>query len=181
MTVFFARYYFSYQNENIVFVNFLAFFLFFNYIFYKGLSQPEIFSGIEEKPKYVSSRLTDNEAKAFLARLTSYMEAEKPYLNPTLTLKELADKVSIPARYLSQIINEYLHKNFYDYVSQFRIEEAKRILSDPSTDKTVLEVLYQVGFNSKSSFNTAFKKFTGITPTRFRRNGDLSPGQRFSN
>ena len=100
------------------------------------------------------------------------MENEKPFLNPDLTLKDLGEQLQIPARYLSQVINERTHQNFYDYVSQHRIAEAKRIFSDPSNNKTVLEVLYEVGFNSKSSFNTAFKKFTGSTPTHFRKRTD---------
>jgi AraC-like DNA-binding protein len=62
-----------------------------------------------------------------------------------------------------------MHQNFYDYVSKYRIEEAKKLLVDSINNKTVLEVLYQVGFNSKSSFNTAFKKFTGVTPSHFKK------------
>ncbi len=63
-----------------------------------------------------------------------------------------------------------MQSNFYDYISKYRIEEAKSILSDQSSNKTVLEILYEVGFNSKSSFNTAFKKYTGVTPSKFKRN-----------
>lgn len=155
-------------NE-LVFINFFTFFIFFNIIYYKGFAQPEIFSGIEDRQKYVSSKLSDLEAKSYLACLLEFMDSKKPFLNPTLTLKELAGQVGIPARYLSQVINEYTRLNFYDFISQYRIEEAKRILAEPLTNKTVLEVLYEVGFNSKSSFNTAFKKFTGVTPTHFKR------------
>jgi AraC-like DNA-binding protein len=172
VVVFLSHNYFWKVYNELQFVNFFAFFLFFNYIFYKGLAQPELFSGLEEKPKYVSSRLTETESMEFLAKLTACMENEKPFLNPDLTLKDLGEQLQIPARYLSQVINERTHQNFYDYVSQHRIAEAKRILSDPSNDKTVLEVLYEVGFNSKSSFNTAFKKFTGSTPTHFRKRPD---------
>jgi AraC-like DNA-binding protein len=134
------------------------------------LAQPEIFSRIEEKPKYNSSKLTSADAEMHLTKLKSFMEQEKPYLNPALTLKELSSELSIPARHLSQIINESMQSNFYDYISKYRIEEAKSILSDQSSNKTVLEILYEVGFNSKSSFNTAFKKYTGVTPSKFKRN-----------
>jgi AraC-like DNA-binding protein len=167
--VFVSRNYFWNILDTLVFLNFFAFFLFFNYIFYKGLAHPEIFSGVEEKPKYVSSKLTTDDAESYLLKLNTYMDSEKPYLNPTLTLKELSTELSIPSRYLSQIINEHMQSNFYDYISKYRIEEAKRLLSDISCDKTVLEILYEVGFNSKSSFNTAFKKFTGTTPSRFKK------------
>jgi AraC-like DNA-binding protein len=166
--VFLSRNYFWDMIDILVILNFLAFFIFFNFIFYKGLAQPEIFSGIEEKPKYVSSKLTSSDAESYLNRLNCFMDGHKPYLNPDLTLKELSSELSIPARYLSQIINEHMQSNFYDYISKFRIEEAKKILSDTANNKTVLEILYEVGFNSKSSFNTAFKKFTGVTPSRFK-------------
>ena len=70
--------------EQVQLVNFLAFFCFFNYIFYKGLSQPEIFSGIIEKPKYETSRLTAIEGEQYLAKLEAHMRQNKPYLDPTL-------------------------------------------------------------------------------------------------
>jgi len=170
--VFLSENYFWSFLEPLVFLNFFAFFLFFNYIFYKGLTHPEIFSGIEEKPKYVSSKLTQPDAGNYLLRLNEYMEKEKPFLNPDITLKELSAEISIPARYLSQIINEYIQLNFYDYISKYRIEEAKKLLAGNSGNKTVLEILYEVGFNSKSSFNTAFKKYTGTTPSRFKKDNN---------
>ncbi len=169
VAVFLSRNYFWNVYNELQFVNLLFFFIFFNYIFYKGLSRPDIFSGIEEKPKYIASKLTEVEAQEYLKKLLSVMEKDKPYLNPNLNLKELSERLAIPSRYLSQIINDRMHQNFYDYISQYRIDEAKRIMSDKSNRKTVLEVLYEVGFNSKSSFNTSFKKFTGMTPTHFRK------------
>ncbi len=150
-------------------MDFLAFFCFLNYIFYKGLSQPEIFSGIVERPRYETSRLTPSEGKSYLSKLETHMLDQKPYLNPLLTLKELALQVSLSPRYLSQIVNEYAHQNFYDFVNRYRIEEAKRLLSDRSAGMNVTEILYEVGFNSKSSFNTAFKQLTGVSPSQFKK------------
>ena len=169
VVVFFSRYYFGTILDILVFLNFFAFFAFFNFIFYKGLAHPEIFSGIEEKPKYISSKLTSADAEMYLTKLRYFMGNNKPYLNPALTLKELSSELSVPPRHISQIINEHMQSNFYDFISKYRIEEAKSILSDPSSNKTVLEILYAVGFNSKSSFNTAFKKITGVTPSRFKK------------
>ena len=156
------------DGDTVTFINFLAFFIFFNIIFYKALIQPEIFSGVEERQKYQSSKLTAAEAEEYLSKLQTHMEKNKPYLNPTISLKDLADQLTIPPRHLSQIVNEHIRKNFYDFISQYRIEEAKKMFRDSSIDKTVLEVLFEVGFNSKSSFNTAFKKFTGVTPSKFK-------------
>ncbi len=145
-------------------------FIFANVIVYKGLKQPEIYFGMEDKPKYESSPLTEADIEQYLKKMTAYMQSEKPYLNPSLTITNLAKKLSIPSRHLSQVINQSLHKNFFDFVNSYRIEEAKRYLSDHSNNrKTVLEILYEVGFNSKSSFNNVFKKHTGMTPTEFKR------------
>ena len=71
---------------------------------------------------------------------------------------------------VSNLLNTGFHKNYNDFINEYRIEKAKEILSDASKNKvTVLEILYEVGFNSKSSFNTAFKKHTNQTPTEFRK------------
>ena len=146
-----------------------AFLAFFNIIFFKAWSQPEIFSRMEGKIKYQFSNLRQDEADRYLENLKTHMETSKPYLNPELSLSDLATSANIPPRHLSQIINERLHMNFFDYISQYRIEDAKRQLMNREDRKTVLEILYAVGFNSKSSFNKAFKKFTDTTPTDFRK------------
>lgn len=141
---------------------------------YRSLKQPLAFNGLEPeqngKHKYTQSTLTESDSRRYLEILSSYMNIKKPFLNPSLTINELAEKLAIPSRHLSQVINEALHQNFYDFVNHYRIEEAKRMLSGDSNDRvTILEVLYEVGFNSKSAFNIAFKKHTGITPTEFKR------------
>jgi AraC-like DNA-binding protein len=83
----------------------------------------------------------------------------------------MADDLQIPVRDLSLLINHKLDQHFFDFINSFRIEKAKKILEDSSKNKTtVLEILYEVGFNSKSSFNTAFKKHVGLTPTQYRKN-----------
>ena len=136
----------------------------------KSLRQPEIFSGIHYRPKYEKSSLKKSDQEKHVKTLIAHMKSEKPYLNPTLTLYELAERISLQPRYLSQILNESLHQNFHDFVNAYRIQAAKRLLADnASTKKTVLEILYEAGFNSKSSFNNVFKKHTGMTPVQFRR------------
>ena len=99
------------------------------------------------------------------------MIEHKLYREPLLTIKDISEKTSVPSHYVSQILNETLKEKFYDYVNKYRIEECKRILSGLSqNEKTILEVLYDVGFNSKSVFNNAFKKHVGMTPSEFKRN-----------
>lgn len=142
-------------------------------IYYKGLKHPQLFHPVEiveQKQKYEKSPLTDAEAGLYLERLKGFMEKEKPFLVPDITINELSEKVKISSRYISQIINNYLHQNFYEFISTYRIEEAKRYLSDPKfSRKIILEILYESGFNSKSAFNKDFKDYTGLTPSQFRR------------
>jgi len=140
-------------------------------VVFKGLRQPEIFSGFGEKPtkqKYVKTALSQEKMEHYLEKLKHFMETEKPHLDPSLNINELADKLSIPSHYVSQILNLCLHQNFYRFVNTYRIEESKRIFAEKAYNKkTVLEVLYESGFNSKASFNSIFKQYTGITPTEF--------------
>jgi AraC-like DNA-binding protein len=160
-------------NIYFAFVSLLINFIFAILIFYKALQHPEIFSGMPEaeRPvKYEQSRLTDSEKVEYLQKLRDYFEEEKPYLNPELTITEVARKLNVSVKYLSQVINESLGKNFYDFINSYRIEEAKQQLkNETDSRKTILEVLYESGFNSKSAFNSAFKKHTGFTPTEFRK------------
>ena len=104
------------------------------------------------------------------------MESERPYTDGDLNLQKLAERLSIPAQHLSQTVNGRLNQSFSDFVNSYRVEEAKRRLADPSaTHYYLLAIAEEVGFNSKSSFNTAFKKQTGMTPSEFRNSGQNRP------
>jgi AraC-like DNA-binding protein len=139
-------------------------------ILLKGLKQSDLFTGISGQ-KYVTARLPQKEIDTYGRKLEAVMADRKPHLDPELNLDNLAKLISIPARHLSQVINTGLKQNFFDFVSDHRIHEAKKMLSDPrNNDKTILNILYDVGFNSKSSFNDLFKKKTGMTPSEFRKN-----------
>ena len=119
--------------------------------------------------KYTKSGLSDDKAKEYLARLQSLMEKEKPYLNNNLTLHQLAEELSISPHNLSEIINKFLNKNFFDYVNYFRIEEVKQKLQDPNKQiLTLLSIAYDAGFNSKSGFNAIFKRSMKLTPSEYR-------------
>jgi AraC-like DNA-binding protein len=79
--------------------------------------------------------------------------------------------VKIPVRDLSILINHHINQHFFDFVNEYRIKKAMTILKNPAKkDRTVLQILYEVGFNSKSSFHTSFKKHTNQTPIEFRNN-----------
>ena len=142
-------------------------------IVFRGLKQPDIFLEIEEKrpnQKYVKTKLPPKIMTQYLEKLARYMEEKKPYLNTSLNINELAELLSMPSHHLSQILNGGLKQNFYQFINKYRIEEFKRIMAKQSNhNKTVLEVLYEAGFESKSTFNRIFKQQTGITPTQFIR------------
>ena len=125
--------------------------------------------------KYRTSGLTPDVAKSKLNDLLRIMEEEKPYLDADLNLGRLAGNLGIHTNYLSRIINEYRNQSFNDFINQYRIHEAQTRLKDPASSAlTILQIAYETGFYSKSVFNTAFKKFTGMTPSQFRR--DSRPG-----
>lgn len=148
-------------------------FLFITGILFRALRHSEVFTEIEEaaskSPKYAYSRLSAEESQAHLKKLEAYMINQRPWLDPKLSLAELANHLSINAKILSQVINENCKQSFFDYVNSFRLNAAKELLKNPPEPKmTILEIMYEVGFNSKSSFNTAFKKMTGQTPSEFK-------------
>ena len=145
---------------------------FVNTIVWKALKQPLIFSGVEEETKSVHNitLFTDSERTEYHRRVQEAVKTGHAYLNSDLTLDELAERTGTSAKKLSQFINDHYQQNFFDFVNSFRIEEAKRIMKTATDPKlTVLEVMYQSGFNSKSSFNNLFKKKTGLTPSEFRK------------
>lgn len=122
-------------------------------------------------PKYRTSGLTDDVARRKLKDLLEVMANDRPYLEADLTLGKLAQRVGIHQNYLSRIINENRKQSFNDFINQYRIEEAcRRLISRADKDLTILQIAYETGFYSKSVFNTAFKKFTGQTPSEYRRN-----------
>ncbi len=147
----------------------VAAFLFACLLVFKALRQPDVLA-YEEKQKYSKTLLSEAENEAYLTRLMAYMERDKPYLDPSLDLKALADGIAIPPHHLSQLLNGSLNQNFFDFVNTYRIKETQAILATTtSADKRISEVMYEVGFNSKSVFNTTFKKQTGKTPSEFRK------------
>lgn len=147
---------------------------------FKALNSPDLFRNIDSKLKLVAeivseksnehSMVDKKEYHEDLQKLQKYMVEEKPFLNPALTIQEVSKYIKVPVRDLSLLINHQLGQHFYDFVNAYRIESAMDILKDPTKSRvTILEILYEVGFNSKSSFNTAFKKHTGNTPTAYRK------------
>jgi AraC-like DNA-binding protein len=123
------------------------------------------------KRKYKTSTLDPEKAERYLKKLFYVIEVEKVYKDEDISLQSLAGKLSIPPRELSRVINKRLDMNYSNFINSYRIDEAKTLLFDPGeNDHSILDIAYEVGFNSKAVFNRAFKKFTGMTPSQFRKN-----------
>lgn len=106
-------------------------------------------------------------------QLEELMKDEELYLNPQLTLRDLAEGMEIPANHLSQLLNEGFNRNFSEFVNSYRLETFKSKVADPSQrHSTILALAYDSGFNSKTVFNTYFKKTMGITPRAYWKKVD---------
>ncbi|MFY0989175.1 helix-turn-helix domain-containing protein [Halomonas sp. C05BenzN] len=149
-------------------------FLFINYLIINALRQPVIFSGLSAEQARLAQGEDDLSPPdrevdgALLRRLANHMAETRPYLDANLTVEQLARQLGVSTRELSRTINQGLEKNFFEFVSDHRIAEACRQLRAAEAGTTILQVMYDSGFNSKSVFNTAFKKATGMTPSAYR-------------
>ncbi len=155
-------------------------------IAYAGYVQPAVFDGYAwTEPatpvKYRNSGLTTEASRSLLQNLTEMMREEQCWRDPDISLEKLANALNASKHHVSQVINEHLGTSFFEYINQLRIEEATQLLAETTrSDLHVIEVAYAVGFNNKVSFNSAFKKATGMTPTEYRRShskSDSAAGQ----
>jgi AraC-like DNA-binding protein len=153
---------------------------------YLGLRQPAVFAQRAEavivtptvesaansssESKYRRDSLDTTRVSEYLTRLDQLMETEKPWLENELTLSELAQRAGLSTHHLSQLINGQLERTFYDYINERRVREVQRCLRDPAyADEPILQIALAAGFNSKAAFNAAFKQWTGMTPSHYRR------------
>lgn len=147
------------------------------YIGFFGIRQQNIFSNqwlkderncvrVKAPGEYRKSGLKEDTAREKHEELLRVMEEKKPFLNPGLTLGELSEIIDISPNYLSQIINQSEKVNFHDFINKYRVEE---FISRAKNNQnfSILALAFDAGFNSKSSFNTVFKKHMEMTPSRF--------------
>ncbi len=120
--------------------------------------------------KYVRSGMNDLSQQLIGERLARRMHQERDFLENDLTLAELAERIGTSHQLLSQYINHRLGLSFFGYINGLRVDEVKRLIGDPDhADAALLDLAFQAGFNSKSTFNTAFKKITAMTPSVWRK------------
>jgi len=168
---------------------FAALTLFVYWVSYAALSQPQLFSVVkgtstdlfipENAPrlfihrpskKYANSTLGAEEAHRIAAKLEDLVCIKKAFLDPDITIEEIADKIECSKHHLSQVLNERIKQSFYDYINHFRVEEAKLLLTDPTKqNQKISAIAFDAGFNSISTFNEVFKKVANCTPSKWRQ------------
>jgi len=156
------------SGNTIMNISFISFLIYFIAILYKSIVS-NIFSSEKIQVKKRNLLLPENQLEDLTTELELIMMTEKPFLNFNYGLKEMTQRMNVSERLLSQAINESREQNVNDFINNYRIEEAKKIITENSDPKkTFLEIAFESGFNSKSAFYLVFKKRTGITPTEFK-------------
>jgi len=178
-------YYFHVKPEVDLFtISYLVMVVVIYVISFAAIKSPEIFKLNRHKIKIIdlADKILKNENTAksenllsqeselveLDKRLQELMNKEKPYLNPELTLSELANLLNTSRTQLSNVINQLHEINFYKFINQYRVEEVKKIMLAPENENLkLISIAYDAGFNSKASFNRIFKQMTGMTPSEY--------------
>ena len=150
----------------------MALYLFIIVAVFHATVRDRVYPLIEGKagvdPKYANSGLRDDTAQHYLAKLEHLMRDEQPHLDSELSLDKLAALIRLHPHYLSQILNDHVGKNFYDFINEHRIAHARKLLSEAAS-MPVVDVAIACGYNNKNSFYNSFRRFVGMTPTQFRQ------------
>jgi AraC-like DNA-binding protein len=161
---------------------------------YFGIKQPYLFKVIpdipegvpppdedeeeeEIKEKYKQSTLAEDVKTVYISDLYRHMEIERPFLNPELTVQDLSKQLNIPRHHLTEILNNDIGKNFFNFINEYRVNEVKkRLLDSKYSHLTIVAIAFDSGFNSKSTFNSIFKQYTDMTPTKWRSEQEIKSG-----
>ncbi len=155
----------NYSSYLLVVVAFLFYFISFYLI-----QKPKDLLPIERQKKYKTSNLNDNQINDYRLRIVEAMEVNKLYRDSNLSIHKLSENLNIPRQYISEVLNLHLHKSFFDFINEYRVNEfIENIQDEQNAHFTLISIANSVGFNSKSSFNATFKKFKGLTPTEFKK------------
>jgi AraC-like DNA-binding protein len=161
-----------------------AYFLGIYFIAYYAIKQNEIYPYSENEKKEIEDIIevhevaveakrklvSDDQLEGYKLQLMEFMVKEKPYLDFEISLIKLSSLFKVSPHLLSYIINNGFGENFFQFINRYRVEEAKHMILNPNMKHlTFIGIALEVGFNSKTVFNTTFKKITGKTPSEFKR------------
>jgi len=165
----------NFMDKNIVKIGIVVLFLMsliFGVLAFKKYKNSDQLNDITPKIKKSHKPIDPNLEEENLEKikeLNLLMDVDKVYLDSELGLGQLAEKIEVSTNQLSMLLNDYIGKNFYDYINHFRVEEVKKRLKDPNYEKQTLSSIGgDCGFNSKSAFNRIFKNLTGKTPSEYQ-------------
>ncbi len=157
----------------------IALLLFVSMVNYQGLKNPQSFQQISQsdiamgkssETKSTLATIDKNTLLELANKLEEYMKQDQPYLNPELNINTLASTLGVREKTISQTINHIIGSNFSDFVNSYRIEDARlKLEQDSERSMSIKEIMYDVGFNSRSVFNTTFKNKTGLTPSEYQK------------
>ncbi|TDS53975.1 AraC-like DNA-binding protein [Myroides indicus] len=171
------------ENKLNIFINSIFLLIVF-YTGYHALKQKEIYpssqtersellnldTSADEEEREKRKLITDSDLRELKNKLTTLMDLQKPYLNSELNLITLSTMINLTPHHLSYVINQGFNENFFQFINKYRVEKAKQLLTDKDNlHLSILGIAFEAGFNSKTAFNTTFKKITGFTPTEFRK------------
>ncbi|MCF6348501.1 MAG: AraC family transcriptional regulator [Flavobacteriaceae bacterium] len=144
--------------------------IFIYVIAFYGILNHRVFDKKKNNSKYNNININAEEFSFYKGQIEKMLQFDKPYLNHTFTLQDLSKYISLPTYLTSHIINKGYNTNFSDLINSYRIDVAKsKLTSSFYKNIKIAEIAYECGFSSLSSFNTSFKKFTGLTPSNFRK------------
>jgi AraC-like DNA-binding protein len=160
-----------FQSINWFIVGMGTFLIYFTILLYIAIINRTITDKIGIVEKYKKSSLNINMSNEIIDQIEIQMQEKKMYLNPELSLKNLSVALNIQEKYISEAINKLKGQNFSEFVNNYRVSYSMQLLKNPENkDKTMLYILFESGFNSKTTFNNSFKKIVGCTPLEFKRN-----------
>lgn len=122
------------------------------------------------KPESNKDKTVEKITDSAIQKVQEGMETHKFFLKQNLNIEEFSKRINLPVKEVSAVINKHYHTNFFEFMNSYRIEEAKRLLSDATkSDLTIMDILLEAGFNSKSAFHRFFSRLVGMSPTEFRK------------
>lgn len=133
-----------------------------------GIPQAQTTSVCKEQKvenKYATIRLSEDKISTIKVTIIQYMENKQPYLNPEFSLSDMSQAINVPHNIISMVLNSRFHLNFADFINQYRVAQAQRLLLKMKENHLTIEsIAYDCGFNNRTSFYMAFKRFTNMSP-----------------